>query len=132
MTVSKTEHDKLKNVFSDELDKKYESIVAERSSQYLQGLLLGFLISAAVLYYAQQRIHNPFSRVMTFVAISLFTAMLYYMLMPKSDYMLNHLKTPEENKAWVEMYKTMQSRYRIGMILGALASIPIANAYCGN
>jgi hypothetical protein len=131
MSVSQDQHDKLKNIFSDELDKKYESIVAERSSQYLQGLILGFILSAGFLYCCKDKIQSPFSRVMTFVAISLFTAMAYYMIMPKSDYMLNHLNTQEQNKAWLEMYKTMQSRYLLGMLLGALSSIPIAYAFCG-
>ncbi|NDB35193.1 MAG: hypothetical protein EB023_07565 [Flavobacteriia bacterium] len=130
MTVSKEQHDKMKAVFSDELDKIYEEIVRERRNQYLEGLLFGFLIAAAILYFYRDRFHLHFHRVIAFFAISLFTAMTYYMLMPKSDYMLNHLKTPEQNKAWLEMYKTMQSRYLLGMLLGALSALPIANAFC--
>jgi hypothetical protein len=35
-----------------------------------------------------------------------------------------------QNKQWLQVYKTMQSRYFIGLVLGALAAIPIANIMC--
>jgi hypothetical protein len=44
--------------------------------------------------------------------------------------MLNHLQTQEQNKAWLEIYKKMQSRYISGFILGCLAAIPISYAVC--
>jgi hypothetical protein len=52
------------------------------------------------------------------------------MLMPKSDYMLNHLKTSEENKKWLNVYNSMKSRYFIGFVLGILATIPLARTLC--
>jgi hypothetical protein len=67
---------------------------------------------------------------MMFTAVTLGIGVLYYLLMPKSDWMLLHLKTADENKAWLEVYKTMKQRYLIGMILGAAASVPFANALC--
>jgi uncharacterized membrane protein YfcA len=73
---------------------------------------------------------NRFYRISLFFGITLFTTALYYLLMPKSDYMLNHLKTEEENKAWLSVYKTMKYRYLIGFVLGALAAIPFATALC--
>jgi len=44
--------------------------------------------------------------------------------------MLKHLKTPEENKKWLEVYTTMKSRYFLGLVMGALAAIPIAGVFC--
>ena len=52
--------------------------------------------------------------------------------MPKSDYMLNHLTTQEENKAWLEVYKQMQQKYLIGFILGSLSAIPLSLILCNN
>jgi hypothetical protein len=52
------------------------------------------------------------------------------MSMPKSDYMLNHLKTPEENRKWLQVYNTMKNRYYLGFLLGILAAIPLANVLC--
>ncbi len=65
-----------------------------------------------------------------FLAVTLLTTVMFYSLMPKSDYMLNHLKTEEENKAWLEVYKTMKQRYFVGLVVGALAAVPLANALC--
>jgi hypothetical protein len=125
-SVSQSEHDKLKKVFSEDLIQTYTNIVHERRNHYLQGLALGAVLATAVLWA-----FRPAHRVVTFFAVSLFTGVLYYRLMPKSDYMLNHLKTPEQNRAWLEMYKTMQSRYVYGMLLGAGAALALAYAMCG-
>ena len=131
MSVSKTQHDLLKNVFSDELDKKYDEIVKERRNLYLQGLILGMGLASIWLVMNRKLLgKNRFYYISIFFSVSLLTALLYYMLMPKSDYMLNHLKSPEENKAWLNMYRTMQSRYLYGLLLGTIAAIPIANAFC--
>jgi hypothetical protein len=43
---------------------------------------------------------------------------------------LNHLRSEEENKAWLSVYKNMKFRYLIGFVLGALAAIPLGNALC--
>jgi uncharacterized membrane protein YkgB len=43
------------------------------------------------------------------------------MLSPKTDWMLNHIKTNEQNKIWLEMYKTMQFNYHMGFVIGIIA-----------
>ena len=128
MTVTEEQHNKLRNLFSDELDKIHEKIVIERRNHYLQGLALGLLFS--YLLMSNLSIDNRFHKISLFFAITLITGVVYYMLRPKSDYMLRHLKTQEENKAWLEVYNTMKSRYLTGLILGALAAIPIGNSFC--
>ena len=128
MTVTEEQHDVLRKVLPDKLDEKYTEIITERRNHYLQGLSLGLVLSLVILY--KSKINNYFYRVSLFFSISLLTSVLYYFLMPKSDYMLNHLKTPEENKAWLEVYKTMKYRYFFGFLLGALAAIPFANILC--
>lgn len=129
MLVTKEQTDQLRNTLSPELAAKYDTIVKERTTHYIQGLLLGMIISYFILLNVVKTT-NRFHRISTFFAITLFTTALYYLLMPKSDYMLNHLKGTEENKAWLSVYKTMKYRYLIGFILGALAAIPFANALC--
>lgn len=130
MTVSENEHKQLTSVFSDELAKKYEAIVNERRNYYLQGLVLGMVFSSVLLITRKGEMTRSHS-IFLFFAVTLFTAMMYYLLMPKSDYMLNYLTTAEQNRAWLKMYKTMQTRYLLGILIGALASIPIANSWCG-
>lgn len=128
LTVTKQQQDILKNVFSDELDIKYEKIIKERRNHYLIGLIIGIILSIIIV----NNIHelNKFTRMSLFITITLITALVFYMIIPKSDYMLNYLQTSEENKKWLEVYKTMKNRYFIGLVLGILASIPIANIYC--
>lgn len=128
MTVSETQNDILRNKFSSELDIRYNAIVSERRNHYIQGLLLGAVLS----FFAFRRtaFNNTFHKTAAFTALTLLTGVLYYYIMPKSDYMLNHLKTAEENVAWLEVYKTMKSRYYIGFVLGALAAVPLAQSFC--
>ena len=35
-----------------------------------------------------------------------------------SDYILNHTNSPEQVKAWLQMYKEMQYNYHMGIALG--------------
>ena len=154
MTVSKEQHNMLRTAFSEELANKYDSIVAERRNHYMFGLGLGLILA----YFISRNIKiskgsskkspkrkssgsigslgrlleasNDFTRMALFLAVTLITALIVYLLMPKSDYMLNHLTTAEQNKKWLNMYRTMQRKYFMGMILGALATVPIAKSFC--
>lgn len=128
MTVSEEEHLRLKATLSEELDQIYTNIAIERRNLYLQGLLLGLLLAVALSW--KLKISNRFHRVTLLTACILFVAFSYYSLMPKSDYMLNHLKTADQNKAWLEIYKTMKQRYMLGVLGGAVAAIPLAYAMC--
>ena len=53
----------------------------------------------------------------------------YYMLSPKSDWMLNHMNKQEEVNAWLQMYKAMQYNYHMGMALGIIAVAIFAAAF---
>lgn len=128
LSITEEQHNLLRNVFSDDLDKIYEKIITERRNQYILGLVIGIFLSFIVVYNV--RLTNYFTRVTLFSAITLGTAAIFYTIMPKSDYMLNHLKTPEENKKWLEVYRFMKTRYLIGLILGAVAAIPLSNILC--
>jgi hypothetical protein len=106
----------------------FQKIVTERRNLYFQGIILGLIISYFLLKVYKTT--NSFHRICFVAAVTLMIAVVYYFLMPKSDYMLNHLKTPEENKEWLHTYKYMKQRYFIGFLLGTLASIPIAYSMC--
>ena len=54
-------------------------------------------------------------------ATTFLTNYFYYMLSPKSDWMLNHMKKQDEVNAWLQMYKSMQYNYHMGMALGIIA-----------
>lgn len=128
MTVSEEEHMRLRATLSDTLDQIYTNIAVERRNLYLQGLVLGLVFATALAW--KIKITNKFHKVSFMVAITLMVAFSYYSLMPKSDYMLNHLKTSEQNKAWLDVYTTMKQRYMLGVIGGALAAVPLSYAMC--
>jgi uncharacterized protein YacL len=128
MSVTEEQHNLLRSTFSDELDEIYGKIVIERRNHYVLGLILG--VALAYVSLSLVKIANRFHKTSLFVLVTLMTAVVFYFLMPKSDYMLNHLKTEEQNKAWLEVYKTMKQRYFLGFLLGALAAIPLANSMC--
>ncbi len=128
LTVTTQQHDVLRRVLSPELDQIHTKIAVERRNLYIHGILFGVVLSIVLLYCAN--IKNRYFKVSAFFAITLTTSVFYYMLMPKSDYMLNHLKTPAENKAWLYVYNTMKTRYLIGMLLGAAASLAFSFMLC--
>ena len=133
MNVSDKQHKTLQNMLSPEIAEKYERITKERRNLYLQGLLLGMLLSYVIVKFVLQSMmkeSNRFYNVSIFVTITLLTSIFYYSLMPKSDYMLNHLKTVEENKAWLDIYKTMKNRYMLSFLIGSLSAIPLAYSLC--
>ena len=55
------------------------------------------------------------------VFIAFFTNYFYYILTPKTDWMLNHIDSREQTKAWLEMYRTMQVYYHSSLVVGIIA-----------
>ena len=43
--------------------------------------------------------------------------------------MLNHIKTPEETKAWLNLYKELQKNYHVGLLIGLAAVGVLAIAF---
>jgi len=128
MSVSDEKQNYLKSIFPDNFDRIYEKIILERRNHYIQGLILGLLL--AVVIISNVETSNTFHRITLFTLVTIAVSVLYYCAVPKSDYMLNHLDTQEQTKAWLSVYKTMKQRYLVGFILGSLAAIPIANSLC--
>jgi hypothetical protein len=43
--------------------------------------------------------------------------------------MLEHINSPEQTKAWLEMYKAMQYYWHTGLFLGIIATMFLALAF---
>lgn len=115
-------HDLFKNfnnLLNEEQKLIYKKIMKERMRLYLEGLLIGLLLGFIYLQYSKKSIYSA----CVFASIILGVNNLYYLLHPKSAYMLTHLTTTEQNVAWLEIYKFMKNRCYMGMILGAAAYI---------
>jgi len=120
--------DKLPN----DLQKRYENISKERMKISLYGYGIGLLISLFVIFYNIKIKHiklNNISLVCTVMAICFLTNYFYYILSPKTDWMLNHIKDPEQVKAWLQMYREMSFNYHSGLVLGIIAVGILAFAF---
>ena len=127
-TMTQEQHTKLRTLFSKELANKYDDIVKERRNHYIIGIVLGIIISFIVI--KNSNISNYLTRMAIFLSITLGSGIIIYMILPKSDYVLNHLKSPEENKKWLEVHQYMKNRYFIGFGLGILAALLFGNIIC--
>jgi hypothetical protein len=63
------------------------------------------------------------------MATCFLTNYFYYMLSPKSDWMLNHTNNPEQVKAWLQMYREMSYNYHAGLALGIIGVGILAFAF---
>ena len=108
-----------KKQLSPELQKRYKKIAKERMIISYYGYGLGLILSLFVIFYLKQK-KRTFSLVCTVMATCFLTNYFYYMLSPKSDWMLNHIDSPEQVKAWLQMYREMSYNYHMGIVLGII------------
>jgi len=102
----------------------YQKIVKERTTNYYTGFVIGLALSIGLIMYNHYGRKVPFSAmplVCMVVGISFLTNYFYYTLAPKQDWMLDHLTSPEDIKAWSEMYKGMKNYYHTGLVLGLIS-----------
>jgi len=127
---SQTSHEYVKHL-SPENKQRYELITKERMGIYFMGLLLGFILSMIIVLSCKKYFTNLRSGMLCMIAAITFSVnYFYYILSPKSDWMVLHLKSGEETKAWLDVYRSMQYRYHIGLILGILAVVAFGNSLC--
>ena len=121
-----------KEKLSSDLQKRYDNITKERMTISYQGYILGFILSLFIIFYNLKfkglKMTN-FSLVCTVMATSFLTNYFYYILHPKSDWMLNHMGNQEEVKAWLLMYREMSFNYHAGLALGIIAVGILAFAF---
>jgi hypothetical protein len=121
-----------KSSLSSDLQKRYEKITNERTNISYQGYVLGVILSLGIIFYNLKIKHlkmNTASLVCTVVATAFLTNYFYYMLSPKTDWMLNHMSKQEEVKAWLLMYREMQYNYHMGLVLGIIGVGILAFAF---
>ena len=107
-----------------DLQIRYEKIARERMMISYRGYGLGVLLSLLIIFYnvkIKSQKMNTFSLVCTVMATCFLTNYFYYMLSPKSDWMLNHTNNQDQVKAWLQMYREMSFNYHAGLALGIVA-----------
>ena len=114
------------------LQNLYEKLAAERLKINYYGYSLGLVLSLIIIWYNYSLKHNKLtntSLVCLVIVVSFFTNYFYYILSPKSTYMLQHINSPEQTKAWLTMYREMQYNYHFGFVLGVIAVGVLAFAF---
>jgi ABC-type Fe3+-siderophore transport system permease subunit len=116
----------------EKLQKIYKQIVVERRQIYYTGYVLGFILAVLFILYNNIILNKSLSTI-SMVCVSTASAFLvnyfYYILTPKTTHMLEHADTPEQTKAWLKMYRTMQYHYHMGLFIGLIAVGVFAYAF---
>lgn len=123
---------KYKSQLPENLQKIYEQITNERTTIYYKGYVLGFLLSLLIIIvnvYSEHKMLSTTSMVCLVLATSFITNYFYYILSPKKNWMLSYIKTPDQTKAWLQMYRRMQVYYHTGLVLGIIAVGIFAHAF---
>ena len=63
------------------------------------------------------------------ISVTYITNYFYYLLMPKSDWMVIHLKTVEQRKEWLNIYKIMDWFNNMGFLVGLISVLLLCNGY---
>jgi hypothetical protein len=83
-----------------------------------------------LICYHQGKKFKTLTKMCIVLAISFTVNYFYYILSPKSDYMILHLNTPNERMAWLNIYKTMQLNYHLGFALGLIGMMFVGKSIC--
>ena len=114
------------------LQNLYDKITNERLRLNYYGYTLGLILAIIIILYNYTLKRDKLSStslICLVIIVSFFTNYFYYTLSPKSTYMLDHINSPEQTKAWISMYKEMQYNYHIGMLIGILGVAVLAFAF---
>ena len=121
--------------FSPELKVLYKKIVNERMNIYMQGYTLGLVLSILTIVYLTQvakQSMSGVSMVCLAITISFFVSYFYYMLSPKSNWMLHHITGEKQVKAWLSSYRSMQYYYHSSLVIGLIGAGVLAYAFRGS
>ena len=113
-----------KSQFPTNLQDLYEKIVNERRNISYRGYALGLIISLIIIFYNLSLKKNKLQNLPLLcivISTSFITNYFYYVLSPKSNWMLDNLTNPRLIKLWLKMYRIMQYNFHMGLVLGIIA-----------
>ena len=124
-----------RNQLPEDIKKHYDNIVAERQRIYFTGYVIGFVLSVFVIIFNINVLKQKMpitAMVCLAVVVSTVVNYLYYILSPKSNYMVELLKTEKQRQDWLQIYKSMQYYYHSSFVVGAVAVGVFAYAFRGS
>tara|TARA_Y100000996_G_C22485551_1_gene628070 strand:- start:696 stop:1100 length:405 start_codon:yes stop_codon:yes gene_type:complete len=134
MTMDKEMYDKgFSKTLSSEQLSKYKNIVEERKNISLRGYGLGFALAIGIIVFnmsMKKEKLTKMSMICTTASTVFIVQYLYYILSPKSDWILLHLNTQEQKERWLDIYRTMQYNCHLSVALGIIAAAALSNSFC--
>ena len=124
-----------KRILTPQQNEIYAKITNERSQIYYICFGLWLLLSFIFLAWnhmsrSGSRRLNRCSTICIVGAITFTVNYFYYMLAPKSDWMILHIEGDTQKKAWLHIYKKMQYNYHLGALLGLVGALFVGNVFC--
>jgi hypothetical protein len=134
MTMNKDLYDQgFTSTLSHDQMNKYKNIIDERRNICIQGYLLGFFIAVLQIVgnvYMKKQKMSKMSMACIIASTVFVVQYFYYILSPKSDWILLHLDTAEQKEKWLSIYRSMQYNCHISVALGIVAAGALAYSFC--
>jgi len=117
--------------------KMYQKIVNERRNLSIQGYALGISMSIGfllgrhfLLKSNKSLLSSSISSLCVTASITFIVQYFYYILSPKSDWMLNHITTEEQKILWVKVYRAYSHNYHASLLIGLIGAGLLGYAVC--
>lgn len=109
----------------------YDSIVKERKWLSIKGYLLGLLVALiiAIDNYINRRVKKLPVNIAIGVATTFIIHYFYYILSPKSNWMVLHLDHKSQREAWQKVYRQMQLGFHSGIFIGIIGVAILFSAF---
>lgn len=91
----------LEKILDDKQKDTYYKIKKERLNHFYKGLGVGSLIGMGIIL-SNMQVTSKYC--LAGIVLIIATTMIYYIL-PKSDYMIRHMKTEEQKMAWMTVQR---------------------------
>ena len=134
MCINSKQKQQFFNTLDNQQKKTYLTIINERKNIYYAGFAIGILISIILLnlnFKFLKLIKSKREKNVCFVVTTTFIInYFFYVMYPKSSYMILHLNDKQQIKEWLNVYRNMQINYHMGFVFGIIAVGFFANSYC--
>lgn len=109
----------------------YDQIVEERKWLSIKGYLLGLFVATLLIIdnYVNRRVKDVSTNIAIATATTFIIHYFYYILSPKSQWMVPHLDHKTQREAWVNVYRQMQWGFHGGIFVGIIGVALLANAF---
>jgi hypothetical protein len=104
--------------------KIYQTIIRERLTIYIIGIILGIILGVLYLYNKSKIMKH----ICIFICIIYITKLVVYYIAPKSPLMLYSLTSQVQVKAWADIYTEMKKRWVTSLFVGGIGYILLSVA----